>query len=800
VLRNNLIVAFRNLLKNRIYSVINLVGLSIGISVFVIVFTFIEYEKRFDQFHVNKRRIVRVQQDRFSQGEKTEQTVAACLAAGPALKEALPEVLDFVRISMTSPIVLYNGQGYKEERACFASSSFFKIFTFPLSRGNDSLVLKDPYTAVISESLAAKIFKGEDPVGKAISYRGAYEVEITGVFRDMPQQSHIQLNLIISFATFERQALEEVIAYPWRYDGYQTYLLLDDNSDLSAIEGKFADLIATHTGEWLSRTRQQMVWHLQPLLQIHLYSGFENEFQPNGDHKNVFYLFMVAVFIIVIAWFNYISLATAKSLERAKEVGIRKVLGSYRMQLVAQFLAESFVLNVMAASIAIVIAYLLQPYFSELTGRPIVFSARDTNLWLTLAAVATAGSIGAGIYPAFVLSAFQPALILKGKFMGSASGRLVRKVMVLAPFITAIILVSCLLIIKEQISFLRRQQLGFDLEQKLVVRDSEVYDSSYSRRLATFKNELNRIPGVRQSTYVSVVPGEPIVYAANSVRRLKADKADVNLYKRIWVDEHFIEVYGLTLLAGRNFTTESPPRKALLVNELASRTLGFRNPEEAVDEKIIFMEDTATVVGVVNNFHHESPKDPMAPVIYGFRPDGGLFYIIPVETSTVRNVVAAVEGLFQQVFPGQPFEFFFLDERYNNQYKLDVQFGKVIGVLSVLLVAVTGLGLFGLSAYTTSSRTKEIGIRKVLGATEGHIMAMLCREYFVLIAVAAVIAIPCSWYTMSIWLDSFANRIAISLWMFLLPAIFIALITLIIISFQTIKAAVTDPVTTLHHD
>jgi len=800
VFRNNFKVALRSLLKNRIYSIINIVGLSIGIAVFLLIFLFIEFEKSFDQFHHNKDRIFRVQQDRLNQGELTEHTVAVSIGAGPAMKESFPEVHSFVRISTTTPIVLFNGQGYKEERACFASEEFFKIFSFKLNRGIDSLVLKNPYTAVVSESLAKRIFKGEDPIGKVLSYRGAYDIEITGVFEDMPQNSHMHFDLIISFSTFEKRVDKTVLNYPWRYDGYQTYVLLKEYTDYKKTEQKLSTVIDTHTGEWLSQTRQKMIWHLQPLGKIHLYSNFEDEFEPNGDYRNVLYLSIIAIFIIVIAWFNYISLATAKSLERAKEVGIRKVLGSHRIQLIGQFLAESFVLNLVAASSAVALVYLSLPSFNELTGRYVMLSLSDPRFWRFFLFVVAFGSLAAGIYPAFVLSSFKPALTLKGKFIGSASGRVVRKGMVLIPFISAMILVSCLFIIYKQISFLREKKLGFDLMQKLVVRDSEVYDSLYSSRLETFKSELSRIPGVGTSTYISVVPGEPIIYSANSVRRIKADEADVSLYKRIWVDENFINVFGLTLLAGRNFTTQSIPRKSVLINELASETLGYKDPADAIDEKIIFMEDTATVVGVVNNFYHESPKDAMAPAVYGFRPDGGMFYLIPVKTTPVQDVVQKVENLFAEIFPGQPFNYFFLDERYNNQYKLDVQFGKVIGFLSTLLIIVSGLGLFGLSAYTASVRTREIGIRKVLGATEGGIVLMLSREYLILIFIAAFVAIPCSWYTMNLWLDSFVNKIQISIWMFLGPALFIAVITLVTISFQSIKAALSDPVDTLRHE
>ena len=800
MLKVNFLLAFRALLKNRVYSIINVAGLSIGISAFLLIWLYVEHERAYDLFHKDVNRIFRVQQNRVNQGEVTAKSVAGCAAIGPEMKANFPEVEYYVRIFKTSPVILYQGEGSKEDRACYASEDFFRVFSFKLKEGVDSLVLKRPYTAVVSSSFAKRVFKDIDPIGKSISIRGRWDVEITGVYEDMPANSHMKFDLMISFATYEKRGNKLIFEEPWRWDGFITYIKLNEHADYKLTEAKLPALVEAQTGVWLKETNQTMEEYLQPLTSLHLYSNFDGELETNGDHQQVFYLTLVAVFILFIAWLNYISLATAKSLERAKEVGVRKVLGSFRLQLIAQFLSESFVLNVISSVIATMIVFLFLPYFTKLIGRSILFSEMNLRFWCILLFVSIGGAFISGLYPAFVLSGFKPALILKGKFVSSSSGRLVRKGMVLIPFATAIILLSCLYIVHNQIAFLRQQQLGFDMKQKLVLRDSEVYDSLYDSRTVSFRNELVRIPGIEKMSYISVVPGTPITSYANSVRKISDDDSKANQYKFIWVDEHFINVLGLNLVSGRIFTANDTSRSTLIINQLAAKNLGYQKSEEAIGGKISFMDDTCTVVGVVNNFHHESPKNPFLPIIYSFRPDGGVFYLVPIETTSAKATVEKVEALFNSIFPGQPFSYFFLDEKYDSQYQRDIQFGKVIGLFAALLIFVTALGLFGLSAYTASVRTKEIGIRKVLGASENSIVLMLCKEYLILIFIASLLAMPAAWYVMDMWLGLFAMKVNLTAWMFIFPSLGIVAVTLLTISFQTIKAAFTNPAETLRSE
>ncbi len=797
MLKVNFRLALRALLKNRIYSIVNIAGLSIGIAAFLLIWLFVEHEQAYDLFHKDANRIFRVQQNRINQGEVSSKTVAVCAGIGPDMKANFPEVEYDVRIFKTAPVIVYKGEGLKVERTCYASEDFFRVFSFTLKQGVDSLVLKRPYTAVLSSSFAKQIFKGIDPVGKSINVRGRWDVEITGVYEDMSTNSHMKFDFMISFATYEDRANKFIIEEPWRWDGFMTYLKLREHTDYKMLESKLPTFVEAQTGKWLKETNQGMEEYLQPLTSIHLYSDFDGELETNGNHQHVFYLTLVALFILFIAWLNYVSLATAKSLERAKEVGVRKVLGSFRIQLIAQFLSESLVLNIISACIAIVIVILSLPYFSILIDRSILLSELNTKFWLIITLVSIGGAFVSGLYPAFVLSGFKPALILKGKFVTSTSGRFVRKGMVLIPFATAIILMSCLYIVHDQIVFLRNQELGFDMKQKLVVRESEVYDSLYDSRTVSFRNELVRIPGIEKMSFISTIPGTPISSYANSVRKMSDDDTKANQYKFIWVDEHFAAVLGLKLLSGRIFSDKDVTRKTLIVNELAAKNLGYQKAEESIGEKISFLDDTCTIVGVVNNFHHESPKNPLLPIIYAYRPDGGVFYLVPIETTSAKATVEKVEALFNSVFPGQPFSYFFLDEKYDSQYHRDIQFGKVITIFAGLLIFVTALGLFGLSAYTAMVRTKEIGIRKVLGASEKTIVLMLSKEYLILIVLATIIAVPSTWYVMNQWLDSFAVRVTITLWVFMLPALAIVTITLLTISFQTMKAAFTNPAETL---
>lgn len=616
----------------------------------------------------------------------------------------------------------------------------------------------------------------------------------------MPVNSHINFDLILSFESYKKIVNKNVLAEPWRWDGYITYLLLQPESSTTSLEEKLPLLVEEKTGEWLRNTDQRLVLSLQPLASIHLNSNFSGELKQNGDGKLIFYLQLIAISILLLAWINYISLATAKSLERAREVGVRKALGGERNQLIRQFLAESFLLNVLALLVATGIIVAANWFWPEYGDVPAQLKQLSLQQWTGLICVLVGGSIFSGLYPAFVLSGFSPAIVLKGSFSKTVQGAGVRRILVAIQFVCSLVLVMWIYTARKQIHYIRSHPLGFDANSKLVVRDSEVYDSLYSRSVESFKKEVARLSGVEKVSYIETLPGDMIRTYANGVRRMKADTSDVNSFSYIRVDEHFVDVLGLKIIAGRNFTETSIRRKEIIVNRSAASLLGFSNLEEAIQEEIYFRDDTVRILGVLENFYFNSPKNTLTPLIFQFDPVAGYFYILSVIDNATKNTIENTEKLFGEIFPGQPFQFQFLDEHYEQQYKADRKFEKTLLFFSALSVWITCLGLIGMAAYTTAMRRKEISIRKVLGSSSLEILILLWWDHFKLLAVVSVIAIPVSWYSIQSWLTGFSLRINLSAELFIVPIVLLLFTTLLTVSIQTIRASLANPVDGLRHE
>lgn len=801
MIKNFFSVSLRNLLKNRTYSIITILGLSVGLTAFFLIRLYVANEKSYDDFYTNGERIFRLQQDRYNQGELTNSSVAVCAAAGPAIAENFPGVEGYVKILFSPAVITYETKAFEEAHFFFASKDFFTIFSVPLLQGIDSLVLNRPETIVLSRSTAKKYFGNENPVGKVLDFRGIFKFEVTGVFEDFPANSHMEMDFIASFETYANYAGERATT-SWKWDAYYTYLLLRTEEEAKHIEAALPEFIQQQTGDWLKESNQDMKLYLQPLRSIHLYSDYKNEMKVNGNHKMVHYLSLIAYFIIVIAYINYINVATAKSLERAKEVGIRKVLGGYRFQLMIQFLSESFIMNALAVLISILSVYLLIPYFAELCGRDINSSMMQTKEFiLQIAGALFGGTLLAGLYPALVLSGFKPTEVLKGKLGGSPHGGVLRKGLVTMQFIAAITLIICTYVVFRQIQFLRTQSLGFTIEQVLIVNAPLKKDSLYSDQLRAFKTSVLQLPQVTKMTAVRERPGAPIIEYVNGIKRLGAGDDKINQYQEISVDEDFIEVFDLKIVAGRMYTALDPDDYSLIViNEKASELLGFRNPDEALNQKIASPHDTLTIIGVVQNYHHETLKFPVSPILFPLDPTYGSFLPVRLNGGTPSETIRSLEELYSQHFPGNPFNAYFLNDHYDQQYRSDVQFGKVVGIFSATAIIITCLGLFGLSSYTVLLRNKEIGVRKVLGASDASIIRLLCRDYSILIAMAIVIAIPSAWYIMNGWLENFANKINLSLWLFVLPGVAVIIIAWLTISGHVLRAASSNPIDIIRHE
>lgn len=802
MIRNYLKIAFRNLVKNRAYSSINILGLAIGIAACLLILQYVTFELSYDNFHANESRIYRVLQDRYDKGKLSTQWAGGAQAAGNSFKAAFGEVEDYVKVLKRRALIAdYGEKSLKVERVFVASESFFKIFSYPLLAGDVNTVLTEPNTVVLSESVARRLFGTENPMGKTIRINNEKAVKVTGVYQDMPANTHLHADLLISHITFVKEVgPDNNPDNAWMWDGALSYLLLRPDADPKALEAKFVPYIQKTIGAELKKYSADAVYTLQPLRDIHLYSHFMGEAEPNGDGKTVYLLLGIAFFIVVIAWVNYINLATARAINRAKEVGVRKAVGSQRGQLIRQFMTESLVLNGLAVVLALFLVVVALPIFNQLSGQKLSFSLLiSPTFWLPLVVLFVAGVFFSGLYPAIVLSGFKPVSVLKGKVKTSRQGIFLRKSLVTFQFSASLFLLIGTLAVFHQIQYMRAQNLGLNIEQTLVINPPIIKtDSTFMRQMQAFKEELLRRSDIRAITASTVVPGQASDWNAGGIRLKGMDESKSEQYRIIGVDYDFLNTFDLKLVAGRNFSKEfgSDP-KALIFNKKAVKQLGFDNPTEAIGKQVEFWGETYTLVGVTDNFHQQSLRDAYEPLILRLIPDVRGFFSIKLASGQLNSTIGEVRSEWNRFFPGNPFEYSFLDERFNEQYRADQRFGQVFGLFTGLAILVACLGLFGLASFTTAQRTKEIGIRKVLGASVGEIVQMLYREFALLILIAFAVATPIAWFAVVQWLQGYAFRANLPWWLFVAPFALVLLIALLTVSFQSMKAALANPVESL---
>ncbi|HEY0652953.1 MAG TPA: ABC transporter permease [Chryseosolibacter sp.] len=802
MLKNYLTSVFRYISRNKAFSTINVLGLAIGMMACMLIMQFVLHEFSYDNFHTKKDRIVRLQLDRYNKGEISTRWAAGALGIGPDLKANFPEIETIVRMRNSNSVLSAGDAYFKEEGVYYASEDFFTTFSVKLVEGIDSVVLKEPFKIVLSQSLAKKYFGDENPIGKTIKNNGRVDYEVTGVFEDLPANTHMKVTALLSFESFVSLVNNPQQMTSWQWDGFLTYLLLKENVDIKEFESKIPAYVQQREGELLKRVNGDMVFNLQRLTDIHLDSDFMGEFKPNGSRKAAYFLSIVAVLILVIAWINYINLSTAKSIERAREVGVRKVMGSFRTQLVQQFLFESVLLNSIAVLIAIGLVVLLTPSFSELTGRELGYVLfKERMFWVWMAALIVGGALLSGLYPAFVLSSYKPVEVLKGRFKNSGQGVLFRKGMVITQFVASITLIIGTFTVYRQISFMQSQELGVNLEQTLVLNSPNVVDSTYEKKFAVFKERIKQFPEVINVTASTAVPGRQPGWNAGGIRRLSQREDEANQYRVIMMDHDFIPLYGLQVLAGRGFSGETSNEESrVLINEAAAKRLGFTKVEDAVNDQIFFWGDTFAIAGVLKNYHQESLKKEHEPLVFRYATAPGGYYSIKFKTSDVTGSMTRFEEQWKELFPGNPFISFFLDEHYNQQYQADQQFGKVFGIFSALAIFIACLGLFGLSSLTAIQRTKEIGVRKVLGASVPSILRLVTKDYMILLLLAIGLSVPLAWWIMTGWLSDFASRIRLSWWIFALPSFIVVFIALVTVSVHTLKAARTNPTRSLRYE
>jgi putative ABC transport system permease protein len=802
MLKNYLLTTFRAISRRKGFSILNVLGLSIGLAASLLILQYVKDELSFDDFHTNGDRIYRVEFDAYRESKQIFKCATAFPKVAPMMKADFPEVQDATRLYLRygGGVIQYEDVAINENNIFQAEQNFFSIFSYPIVKGVAKL--DHPNTAIVEKETARKYFGDADPIGKRIKFGGREEYEITAVM-ESPANSHLKFSFLFSYPTLVTLWGKDFNeAWGW-YDFYN-YVLLKPGSDPQALQAKFPAFIEKYGNREGESERTKFV--LQPLTDIHLYSDLIQEAQANGNGNAVYFLMIIALFILVIAWVNYINLSTARAVERAKEVGIRKSIGANKGQLIGQFVSEAFVINFAAALLGLVILYTAIPFFNAMTEKHLTYSIfSNGNLWLALGALFLTGSLLSGLYPAFVLSGYQPAKVLKGSMKGSREGLILRKGLVVGQFVASVALIAGTIIVYNQLRFMEDRDLGINIDQTLVVYAPGFLaaDSLYGNYLETYRNSISSHPDIKHFTATSEVPGN-LIFWTNGAKRVGDDNAQRNQMYMLGVDHEFFTTFGNKFLAGRGYAREfTADSSSIILNRKAVEIFNLKSPENAIGQKIQIGGDSSralTVVGVVENYHQEGLKQDFRPTAFLLRQNARSYFCIKLNTQHLPQTLAFLKEQYASIFPNNPFDYFFLDTFFNRQYKNEKQFGNVFGFFAGLAIFVACLGLFGLASFTATQRTKEIGIRKVLGSTVPNIFLLLSRDFLTLVVVANVIAIPLVWLIMDNWLDTFAFRINIGIWIFAIAAVITTLIALVTVSYQSITAAVANPVKSLRYE
>ena len=787
MLKNYFKIAFRNFKKRRGYAFINVAGLAVGMACCLLIALFVRHERSYDRYHEQADRIFRLVEERARVGAPF----------APALLNEFPEVEQAVRLHhmfWTTPLLQAGERGFYEDRIFFADSSLFDVFSFRLLRGDPKTALAAPFSMILTEAMAAKYFGDADPMGQVIAYDNTHTYTVTGIVENTPPPSHFRFDFLASFSTL--YVLEEFWGMPltWTNPTATTYLLLSDPDAAEALEARLPDFIVKHRGEAFRNGR---TFHLQPLTDIHLTSRLRFEVEPNSDVAYLYIFSAIGLAVLLIACCNFINLATARSAERAREVGLRKVVGAHQRQLVGQFLSESMLLSVVAGLLALGLVALGLPAFNALSGKVLTMNAvAGGGMLAGLVGVVLFVGIVAGSYPAFVLARFRPVAVLKGALTTTSGGARLRKGLVLFQFALSMMLIVGAATVYDQLDFMRSSTLRFDDEQILVV---PLLDRSLRPQVEALKRELLRHPDVVTVSVSHRVPGQ--LFNGFSYVPEGGDPKNPVGVRDVGVDHEFTKTFGLDLAAGRDWSREivTDEDEAFLINETAARVFGWADPGEAVGKRLTRNEREGVVIGVVKDFHFQSLHHTIEPLLMHLRPFA-MNVSVRVRTDDLPATVAALERTWQQFSPTFPFDYYFLDEAFDSRYRAEERAGQLFGYFALLAVFIACLGLFGLAAFSAAQRTKEIGVRKVLGATVGGIVVLLSKDFVKLVGWAFVVATPVAYLAMSRWLDNFPYHVEISWRIFLVAGLSALVVAVLTVSYQSIRAALADPVTALRYE
>jgi putative ABC transport system permease protein len=798
MIRNFVLISIRVFLKHRAFSSINLFGLTIGIACFNLIILYVFDELSYDRFHNDSDRIHRVVKDFVNKDGTTTPDATTPPALLPALLTELPEVEQATRIFPSwgyKPLVAYRDKAFYEESFLRVDSAFFSVFSFPFVRGDARSAFAEPLSVVLTESFAKKYFGDVDPMGKSLTIDRNASVNVSGIVQDVPPQSHFKFDFLLSLRSLSRNASTADLDGNWGWYNFYTYVKTRSDVPENELNRKIQTVFNSHqpTNDNVFYTQK-----LAGLKGIHLNSHLKWELSPNGDRLYVIAFLTIALSVLAIAGINYVNLSTGRSSLRTKEVGLRKVVGAERRSLIVQFMAESVFMTFGASIAAIGLTELALPFFNEITQKNLsLFSVGSTWIWVTMIGATVVLGLLAGLYPAAYLSSFQPIEALKKLNAVAGMGFNLRKMLVVFQFSLSIMLIVGLLIVHRQMEFMQDAKLGFDKDQVVVIRNARALPD----RGEPMRAALERIPGVQNVAVCDGMIGGQ--NWTNSLRQKGSDNSQ--LVNFLSVGYGFLDVLGIELKEGRDFSPAFPTDTldAIILNETAVRQLGVHEP--AVGQQIIWAENQDTtyyagIIGVVKDFHFTSLHQEIKPFAFVITPARTWLLTAKISGPDVRQTLVKMESAWSAMMPDRPFDYYFLDESIDKLYQSERHFRTVFSVMTVLSLIIACLGLLGLASFATEQRTKEIGIRKVMGASVSGLVSLLSRDFLTLVLLANLVAWPIAWFTMSAWLENFAYRIHVELWTFILAGSTALIIALFTVSTQAVKAALANPVEALKYE
>jgi putative ABC transport system permease protein len=802
--RSYLLTTWRNLIRHKTFSIINLSGLAIGMATCLLILQYVGFELSYDAFHQKKSRIYRIRNDRYKDGVAIQQGVVTYPMVPIAMKRDFSEVEDYVRIApwiADHTLVRYEDKIFREKGLLFAEPSFFKVFSFPLLRGDPKTALREPMSIVLTETRAKEIFGIRDPMGQIVTFEASMPFKVTGIMRDVPINSHIQFHMLVSYASLVHWMKDYQDSWTFAEEVYG-YLLLAPGANPDTWSSRLADF-SNRYYQGSKRTGTEERFRLQALPDIHLHSHYQFELGRNGNAAATWGLLGVAVLIMVIAWSNYLNLSIARYAERAKEIGIRKIVGAGRGQLLTQFLFESLAVGVLSLMLALSLFQLLNPVFCRILEMEHLQSTSirlyGLPFWVFGLLLFAFGAALSGVYPAFILPSFRPATILKGHTAPTSRATLFRKSLVIYQFAITIVLMAFTWVVYQQTRFMMQKELGLNIQGTLVVWGPMgiEWNPTMEARITTFAQEAEKLPQVRGAAYSKNVPGDQLETA---FQILVEGNPQLQSLSCTWVGTGFFDLYGMHLLIGRDFLANETESASVIINQSAVKRLGFSQPERAIGKKIKLWEQEKRIVGVVNDHHQQSLHHLVEPTIYfhGHGQDG--YFSIKVSQEKLSHTITQIKNLYRDMFKGTSFQCFFLEDYFNEQYQTEHRLLPLIVTFSGLAIFISCLGLWGLVLHAFSLRRREIGIRKVMGASVAQVVRLLSVDSLKSVMIAFTLGAPFAWWTTNWWLEDFPYRIGLDSWVIPVAGLLAAVLALVTVSFQALRAARQNPVEAMRHE